>query len=746
MGSVEPITGWLAFPHILKLCRGACAHVRVCARHSCLRFRASLAAVAGCIAGLSLVLLTASAPLLAAEVPAGDPEFELEEIIVTAPSPDGTLRLSPRSITVISAEDLRKSTATNVIEVLRLKANLNLQSFSGSEKFATIDIRGMGATAVSNVLVLVDGLRINSDDLAGPDLAAIPLSQIERIEIVRGGSGVRHGNGAVGGVINLITRRGKPGAKPRLSGFARRGAYDTDEVRLHASGSLGPLTASLTASDYASDGYRKNEALDKRDYAVDLQLYPVDTLEFFLRGASHHDRYGLPGPVSLADFRASERTRRATARPFDGGSTVDNRYVVGGSFTTGNFGQLRATASYRDRDNPYFIGFNPIGLAADQQNRIDARARTGEVSYELPLPLWGLHHTLTGGIDWNAADYTRAENGVAVAGSSQRRTGDLSERGYFIDSLIAAPFGVTFSLGYRQDRFASSQRDKRLTQQCETVIETRLVTINGPFGSFQIPLGIPVQRNCVTAFRLQDATRGHWENEAFNFGATWQATDALTFYVSANQSFRNPNVDELLFAVNDLRPQRGRSVDTGVRYQFSQLLEVSLNAFYLQVKDEIFFGLDPVTGQSRNLNLDAPTRRLGGEFEIQVRPTENLAVKGGVGYVRPQLDGGSADIPLVPRLTANLNLEWQATRWSQFALSTSYVGRRFDGNDFTNTEFAALPAYVVCDAQIRIMLGHVEVFGGINNLFGKVYSTIAYSNTVYPMPGRNAYVGIRVEF
>ncbi len=149
-----------------------------------------------------------------------DPVIEADQVLVTAPSASGTLRAAPHGVTIITPEDIERSGATTVGMLLSQEANLNLQSFGG-DRNAAIDIRGMGETAVSNVLVLVDGVRLNESDLTGADLSSVPLAQIERIEILRGGGAVRYGNGAVGGVINIITRRPVPGP-PTLGVLARR--------------------------------------------------------------------------------------------------------------------------------------------------------------------------------------------------------------------------------------------------------------------------------------------------------------------------------------------------------------------------------------------------------------------------------------------------------------------------------------------------------------------------------------------
>ncbi|MBU2429100.1 MAG: Plug domain-containing protein, partial [Proteobacteria bacterium] len=126
--------------------------------------------------------------------------LELEDVVVTATRTSRASKTVPKNITVISAEDIANSTTVNIVDLLGREANLNIRSTTGNEGKSGIDIRGMGDTYVSNVIVMVDGFRLNSSDMAGPDFLSVPLEEIEKIEIVRGGSAVLYGDGAVGGV------------------------------------------------------------------------------------------------------------------------------------------------------------------------------------------------------------------------------------------------------------------------------------------------------------------------------------------------------------------------------------------------------------------------------------------------------------------------------------------------------------------------------------------------------------------
>ena len=210
--------------------------------------------------------------------------------------------------------------------------------------------------------------------------------------------------------------------------------------------------------------------------------------------------------------------------------------------------------------------------------------------------------------------------------------------------------------------------------------------------------------------------------------------------------YRNPNFDELIVASDNLRPQTGRTYEIGARASPREDLEFSATGFYMKVNDEINFGIDPQTGLSVNRNFDQPTRRTGAELEARWRLHKAVVVRGNVGYVSAKFADTGAYIPLVPRTTANAEIQWSPRQWWQWLFSAHYISDRFDGNDFTNQQFAQLPSYLVCDTALRFQKGALQLSIGVNNIFNEVYSTVGYSATYYPMPERNYYVELRARF
>jgi len=132
-------------------------------------------------------------------------------LIVSGSRFEENLNEVPANVQVITREEIAESTSANIPDILSQIGGLNVRNTQGGQLNlnATIDMGGYGATANSTTLVLVDGQRINPIDSSSISWESIPIDSINRIEILRGGASVQYGNGAVGGVINIITNGGK---------------------------------------------------------------------------------------------------------------------------------------------------------------------------------------------------------------------------------------------------------------------------------------------------------------------------------------------------------------------------------------------------------------------------------------------------------------------------------------------------------------------------------------------------------
>ncbi|MBL8012640.1 MAG: TonB-dependent receptor, partial [Candidatus Omnitrophica bacterium] len=171
---------------------------------------------------------------IAVNVYAKEQGVTLKEVVVTPNRYDINDAQAPSYITVIDNEEIQESNARTVSELLRGVPGV-LVTDNGTAKSAIVDIRGSGGTAPSNVLVLVNSRKVNPVDISGPDWLQIPKDSVERIEIVRGSGTVLYGDNAVGGVVNIITKKGE-GEKPSVKIGGKYGSYSSSMANMQVSG------------------------------------------------------------------------------------------------------------------------------------------------------------------------------------------------------------------------------------------------------------------------------------------------------------------------------------------------------------------------------------------------------------------------------------------------------------------------------------------------------------------------------
>ena len=167
-----------------------------------------------------IIMVVAAAGALflpAANVSAADETVQIKEVVVTATRTEKEQKDVTQSVTVITAEDIKKSGATTAAEVIERTSGVEINDYGTRGSLSNISIRG---ASYQQVLVLLDGRRMNSASAGGFDMSDLPvlMSEIERIEIVRGPSSALYGADAVGGVVNIITKKTTAAETMRDSG------------------------------------------------------------------------------------------------------------------------------------------------------------------------------------------------------------------------------------------------------------------------------------------------------------------------------------------------------------------------------------------------------------------------------------------------------------------------------------------------------------------------------------------------
>src|ERR1700720_1251017 len=178
------------------------------------------------------------------------------------------------STTVITADDIAHSPAQTIQEIIAQAPGVQLTTLYGGVNGAqtNVDLRGFGAFATANTLVLINGRRVNDIDLQGVDFSTIPRDSIQRIEITQGNAGaVLYGDNAVGGVINIVTKTGISGPPISMRAEAGVGSFNQRLGAVSVTANQGPWSTSFFGNGYNSDGYRANNAIAQQNGVGDIR-------------------------------------------------------------------------------------------------------------------------------------------------------------------------------------------------------------------------------------------------------------------------------------------------------------------------------------------------------------------------------------------------------------------------------------------------------------------------------------------
>ncbi len=642
------------------------------------------------------------------------------------------------SSTVITAQDIARSPSDNLPDILAQVPGVQLTALYGVAAHGaktSVDLRGFGAFATSNTLILVNGRRLNDVDMAQVDLSTIPLQSIERIEVTRGNSGaVLYGDNAVGGVINIVLKSGTGGPPVTMRGEAGVGSFNTRLANISAATNYGPWSTSFYGNAIKSDGYRDNNALDQKNGVGNLN-YTTSDLKAFLTITGDDQKLGFPGGRTVdpsIGLNQLVTDRKGTGTPFDYGNQQGASATAGFTKTIIDGVDLILDGGVRDKKSQGgFFGTLPT----IPFNYVDSHLQTWSITPRLSIKnsLFGVPSQILTGIDYYDATYN--SNRPLFKGAAPIHVYDLSQQslaGYWQHTVGLLP-STDFSYGARVQNTWLSARD-RLNP-----------TAPGTFG-FE-----------TQALPLDSSET----NYALHVGLEHRLNDVFTVFGRAARAFRTPNVEERV-ASGPLLPAAFVSQDFRLKTQTSHDIEggfrVKAGAFQMQssiygmdLENEIHF----LPALFYNVNLD-PTRRYGSETSASLRVSDTVTLRGGVAYTRAVFRDGEfegKDVPLVSRYTASGGVTWNI--WQNYLVFDATVrawSERIMDNDQANAQ-RRIPADATVDLKLSGAYDRFFWSLSVNNLFDANYYDYAIASSftpgrfaAYPLPGRTYMVRAGATF
>jgi vitamin B12 transporter len=631
--------------------------------------RRSGAAVLAALAG-SLSLFT-SPPSLAQTT-------ALAPVVVTGSREPLPLDRLVGDITVIDEKRIRESSADSLESLLSRAGGIQLSRTGGPGQTAGVFLRGSSA---SSVVVLIDGVRIGSATLGQADLSSLSLASIERIEILRGPGSSLYGSDAIGGVVQIITKRGE--GPPNVAAHLAIGQLKSTEADVSVSGATGDKHSGW-------------------DYAVGLGRDASDGVSTLRPG----DAFGNYNP----DRDGFTRTH-ATLR---GGYTLAPGQRIGASHQQG---RTRAQFDSAEFLPPTFAQDASPGFRSVLDTRITSLDYRGTFSPQWTTSLQGstqLDDLVTGA---NAPDTFKTQRSQLT----------------WQNAWTVSPGQQIVGAVERLDEEVESSSFAGGQKRDNTALVLGYTGVVGESGSHKLQADVRHDRNSV-----------YGNVNTGKLGWAFDLVPGLTLRAVAGTAFRGASFNDLYFpgyGVATVQPERSRSVEVGVQWRDGEQ-QASATLYHNRVRDLIGYQPDRTfcpPGPAYDFGCAANVSRAalkGATFTAANRFGDfgQFGIRGTLDV----LDAKNTDTGqrLVRRAAhqASVVADWASGPWGVDTTLTA-VGARPEGG-------TTLGAYEVLDLQLRYRLSPSwQIETKLLNALDRDYQPARDYQSV----GRQAWVGVRFQ-
>ncbi|MDH3763124.1 MAG: TonB-dependent receptor [Gammaproteobacteria bacterium] len=617
---------------------------------------------------------------------------DLGPIVITPTRTEQAQNKSSATVYVVTADEIEKSGASTTSEVLRGIPGIQIDDLFGNGNEVNISLRGFSSSANANTLVLVNGRRINYSDTASPDLHHVFPKDIERIEVLAGSAGSLYGDQAVGGVINIITKRPADG-EHQVS--VRSGSFDYQGIQFNSSMKLSEsLGYRISAESFDSDNYRDHNEEENTNFSGVLEYQRAENT-VFVELQRIDNKLELPGALLENEFE-------------DDPTQINPGFVD----------------DFRDEE----ISVIRLGYARKlgaHRFSIDATQRETEADIlqsfrDFPSPEAGFDNRESNSINPKLSGSFNA--GVEI---SYVIGIDLEETDYELE----IPFdffgpGVQTASNEQDTESLYLQINPRLTDRLQLTFGMRSSSVeNDMSDGFSFANGIEVD---------DDISVGE-------LGLAYFVDEQILLRLRYDQNFRFAKVNELAQAApgNILDTQTGDSFEIGIDLTRGDH-QLTLSLYRLDLENEIEF--DPNAGLfGENVNLDN-TRRDGITFSLYSQLSMAFGLKTEVGVVDAEFRSGSfegKDISGVADTIASLRGDYRVNDQFSAYLEYNYSSPKYAQGDNAN-DFGKLGSITVYNAGVAYQFKLWDVNLRINNLADESYAEFVTNNgAYYPSPERN---------
>ena len=711
---------------------------------------------------LAAVAVAANAAAGASAPAADTATNDLGRVVVEASRLWKTEMEMPMPVQVITADEIARSGARDVVDLLAKKApQLHVRSMGGANPaMREVAMGGYGENGFGRVKVVVDGEALNRPDMLAPDLSRISLGSVRRVEILKGPQTVLHGDSASAGLVNVVTE--PEGYETHGHAEVRGGSWDTFGASFGLSGGIAD-----TGTQYwfnggwdRSDGYRANSGYEIWNASGGVrQNFDNGS---YLRFSAFYSRsdYDLPRALSRAAWKDDPRRSVQQDAAYDDEEVdfykrlafglnatlcgvVDDENEVKLTFTasrrdtrSGTFG----SGSYADYDSYTWSYLGVMDYVWSNRLRYDLYA------YRLS-PEWV-----------NTTEIAGFANELVFGGEATYETLDAAVRSpTFYHPRYAAPGYVTpFETDYEVDRTTMSLYG----QDTFHLTDWLAVQAGGRYSRTW---------NRYTAALAPKREDNLW---AYEGALLFTPVEDFKSYVRFARFYRSPFLDENPYdggakALRILDPEKGWHVSGGGEWRFLEEFTVSADAFLSRTEKEIFYNpfcrYDATWGSwtKDNVNSPSPVRRYGASAALSWERDKVAGAAVAYSFVHASFTDGqyeSMKVPLAPESTVSAT--GRVWLWDDCFV---FGGYRFQTEMYSISDFEndgcgrGAAGMVPSFGLFHVGVSYSPTFSAwakgwtftavCDNLFDRNYCDYAtYGANFWPGAGRSFMFTIRYEF
>ena len=605
---------------------------------------------------------------------------------------------STSSKEIYTTQDIEQSGSFSIFDFLSQHTSINIQPQYGNKASPLIDMRGYGMEAgYQNIIINVDGERLNRIDTVPQIIGNIPLKSIERIEILRGSGSVRFGDGAMAGVINIITKNtveqsfqsviGTQGTQSNILNTGYQG--DSFNIMLNTSSEKND---GQVVSDPSGDKAKSNNDYNK----LTLNLALTDDLKVKMSILNSRSNNYFPNNLTKTQLLA-DPSQNGTGNEYTNNDYDTDSYSLKTSYQFNP--NLGINMSYFKEDMSLYSQAYYGNSLQDYDTE----------SFNISLPYHGEKYAFTSGIQVTDA---QRKDGV----------GDVTKKNkaIFVEAETQLTDAILISGGLRHEKVdytyngASSLKTEESLNAYEAGINYQ---INNQFSIFT------------------------------NISHAYLAPDVDRFFIGVGY----PVVDRTFNAFID--PAKSNTINLGFNYK-EQHHSTLFTTYYTDLEDEIVYNPNSYINEnidnSEKYGLEIQhTHKVGNKTVLGINYN---FVKANIGSNAQGFTDGNA-MPGVPRQTLIANVNYQFIGNGFITLSHAWRERSYDMGDFANARDKEQPLYSSTDVSITYNLKNVSkfeevaIFGSINNIFEHTNAIATNGNSFYVSNFQRSFLaGIKVNF